>query len=353
MTAPKRTSLNDIARQLGVSVSTVSRALNDHPSISSGLKEKARHLAEELHYIPNTSAVNLKTGRRNTIGIIVPGINRSFFSSAIEGIEDKAYEYGYDVLICQSKDSSERERQIVDSLIGKVDGVIASIAADTSDHSYYNLLTKVGIQLVLFDRETDKVEAGKVLVNDFLGAKTAVRHLLDQGCRRIFHIGGPNHISIWGERERGYREAMKEAGIDVPEEWILTRQSTKEAEGREAAEEILGKARKSGETLPDALFCAGDFLALGAMLEFQEAGIVIPDDIAIVGFANEPFCSLLPVPLSSVVQFSYTIGEAAGQMLFERLAGQPQVSVVIKPELMVRTSSIVTNRTETNKNQSK
>lgn len=335
MTAPKRISLNDMARQLGVSVSTISRALSDHPSISPGLKEKVRQLAKELHYTPNLSAVNLKTGKRNTIGVIVPGINRSFFSSAIEGIEDAAYEHGYDVLICQSKDSHEREKQIVDSLIGKVDGVVASIAAHAPDHSHYNLLSKVGIPLVLFDRESKDVETGAVLLNDFQGARQAVSHLLDQGCKRIYHIAGPEHISIWRERRRGYLEAMKAAGIDIDESWIITSCSTKEEDGRQAIRKLLAE----GGVLPDALFCAGDFVALGAMLELQEAGISIPGDIAVVGFADEPFCNLLATPLSSVNQFSYKMGNLACEMLFDRLAGQPQVKIIIEPELIIRASS--------------
>lgn len=335
----KRTSIYDIAQRLGVSVSSVSRALSDHPSISAALKERIRQVAEELHYTPNSVAVNLKTGKRNTIGVVVPGINRSFFSSAIEGIEDKAYKQGYDVLIYQSKDSAEREERIVHSLAGKVDGVIASVAADATDHSYYNDLSASGVPVVLFDRTATGVDAGTVIVDDYQGAALAVKHLIRQGFTRIYHCAGPQHVNVWGNRLRGYLDTMQEAGITLSEEYIFEGVNTSEEEGRRFAKTVLA-AYESGHPLPEAVFFAGDFAALGAMLEFRKAGIDIPEQIAIVGFANEPFCQLLSTPLSSVDQFSYKMGYMAGKMMFDRLKGEPQVGVVIAPELIIRKSSL-------------
>lgn len=335
----KRTSIYDIAQRLGVSVSSVSRALSDHPSISAALKERIRQVAEELHYTPNSVAVNLKTGKRNTIGVVVPGINRSFFSSAIEGIEDKAYKQGYDVLIYQSKDSAEREERIVYSLAGKVDGVIASVAADATDHSYYNDLSASGVPVVLFDRTATGVDAGTVIVDDYQGAALAVKHLLRQGFTRIYHCAGPQHVNVWGNRLRGYLDTMQEAGITLSEEYIFEGVNTSEDEGRRFAKTVLA-AYESGRPLPEAVFFAGDFAALGTMLEFRKAGIDIPEQIAIVGFANEPFCQLLSTPLSSVDQFSYKMGYMAGKMMFDRLKGEPQVGVVIAPELIIRKSSL-------------
>lgn len=336
----KRTSIYDIAQRLGVSVSSVSRALSDHPSISAALKERIRQVAEELHYTPNSVAVNLKTGRRNTIGVVVPGINRSFFSSAIEGIEDRAYKQGYDVLICQSKDSAEREQRIVRSLAGKVDGVIASVAADATDHSYYNRLSEAGVPVVLFDRTAAGVEAGTVIVDDYQGAVLAVEHLLQQGLRRIAHFAGPQQVNIWRDRRQGYADTMWRAGLAVPESYVFEGANTSEAEGRRFAERLLADRA----AFPEAIFFAGDFAALGAMLTFREAGLRIPEDVAMVGFANEPFCQLLPTPLSSVEQFSYKMGYMAGKMMFDRLRGEPHVGIVIAPELVVRESSLCGKR---------
>ncbi len=339
--AQKRTSIYDIAQRLGVSVSSVSRALSDHPSISAALKERIRQVAEELHYTPNSVAVNLKTGRRNTIGVVVPGINRSFFSSAIEGIEDRAYKQGYDVLIYQSKDSAEREERIVNSLAGKVDGVIASVAADATDHGYYNRLSAAGVPVVLFDRTAQGVEAGTVIVDDYQGAVLAVDHLLRQGMRRIFHFAGPQQVNVWRDRRQGYLDTMRKAGVASPEDYVFEGVNTSEEEGRRFVRSLLA-ARAAGneEAFPEAIFFAGDFAALGAMLEFREAGIAVPERVAVVGFANEPFCQLLATPLSSVDQFSYKMGYMAGKMMFDRLRGEPQVGVVIAPELIVRESSL-------------
>lgn len=339
--AQKRTSIYDIAQRLGVSVSSVSRALSDHPSISAALKERIRQVAEELHYTPNSVAVNLKTGRRNTIGVVVPGINRSFFSSAIEGIEDQAYKQGYDVLIYQSKDSAEREERIVNSLAGKVDGVIASVAADATDHGYYNRLSAAGVPVVLFDRTAQGVEAGTVIVDDYQGAVLAVDHLLRQGMRRIFHFAGPQQVNVWRDRRQGYLDTMRKAGVASPEDYVFEGVNTSEEEGRRFVRGLLAaQAAGNEEAFPEAIFFAGDFAALGAMLEFREAGIAVPERVAVVGFANEPFCQLLATPLSSVDQFSYKMGYMAGKMMFDRLRGEPQVGVVIAPELIVRESSL-------------
>lgn len=334
--AKKRVSIYDIARQLEVSVSTVSRALSDSPSISEALKGRVRALASELNYTPNSVAVNLKSGRRNTIGVVVPSIGRSFFSSAIEGIEDEAYKRGYDVLIYQSKDSAQRERRIVSALGGKVDGVIASVSADVTDHLYYNQLHQVDLPLVLFDRMVSGVEAGTVTANDYQGAVMAVNHLLEQGCRRIYHLAGPQHISIWRERQSGYLDAMHRAGITPQPHWIIEGPTTR-VHGAVAARSIIDNGPFEG--LPDAIFCAGDYSALGAMLAFQAAGISIPGQVAVVGYANEPFCTLLPVPLSSVEQYSHRMGQMACKMLLDRLDGQPQVGVVINPQIIIRASS--------------
>lgn len=332
----KRVSIYDIAQHLGVSTSSVSRGLSDHHSISSALKERIREAARELNYIPSSLALNLKTGKTNTLGVIVPNINRNFFSSAIEGIEDYAQSKGYDVLICQSKDSVRIEERVINSLqMGKVDGVIASVAADEGNHEYYNTLINNGLPVVLFDRSTPDVNASTVLVDDYRGATEAVRHLLNQGYRRIYHIAGYAHTNIWAERRRGYIDAMTMAGIIPEPDWVLEGRTTEEY-GQQAAKQIL----RSDLPRPEAIFCAGDYAALGAMLELQKNGVRIPDDIAFVGFANEPFCELLPVPLSSVEQSSYRMGYTAARMLLEKIDGKPIENIMLEPELKIRASSI-------------
>ena len=197
----KNISIYDIARSLNVSASTVSRALQDHPRISSEVRKMVQKKAREMNYKPNRMAVNLKLGKSSTIGVVVPNINRNFFSSVIDGIEEEASRKGYDVLICQSQESYEKEKKIISSLAqGRVDGVIASIASGTYNYDHLNSLEEDGIPLVLFDRVADEVHAGKVTIDDYRGAYMVVEHLLQQGRKRIFHCASHQHVKIWKRR---------------------------------------------------------------------------------------------------------------------------------------------------------
>lgn len=331
----KKTSISDIAKELGVSISTVSRALSDHPAISIRIKELVRSMAIELNYVPNSFAVNLKSGRKKSIGVIIPQIRRNFFSSAIEGIEDCAYSRGYDVIICQSKDSIDREKLLVSSLSGKVDGIIASLAISETTHTYYNQLELIGVPLVLFDRIEEGINASTVCVDDFGGAKAAVNHLITQGCKRIFHFAGPQHINVWRNRRLGWLSALVEAGITPENDWTYEAPTTRE-EGEKYCQRIIEM-----ENRPDAIFFSGDYPALASIVGFSDAGINCPQDIAIVGFANEPLCDIIKPSLSSVEQFSTRMGTIACEMLFDRIEGKGKINSVITPELIIRESSLI------------
>lgn len=325
----KVVSLAQIAEQLGVSISTVSRALNNHPGISDRVKEQVFQLSTELNYVPNKMAVGLKSGKRNILGVIVPLISRNFFSRVIEGIEDYAYSNGYDILICQSKDSEQLERRQVASMNGKVDGVLASIASHSGSHDYFNSLS---VPLVLFDRVDSAIKASSVTVNDYKGARIAVEHLWEQGARRIYHFCGPRYINIWNDRYRGYIDALKDRGVAPSSSWIFEAPTTEE-QGRNFAKEILS----STEPLPDAIFSSGDYAALGIISELKNSGV----DIPIVGFANEPFCDHITPSLSSISQHGRKMGEAACKMLIDLINGEPAMDVVITPKLVVRESSLL------------
>lgn len=335
----KSISIYDIAKALNVSASTVSRALQDHPRISLDVRKKVQKKALELNYKPNRMAVNLKLGKSNTIGVVVPNINRNFFSSVIDGIEEEAYKAGYDVLICQSQESYEKEKKVINSLAqGKVDGVIASIASGTHEYAHYNKLESYGIPLVLFDRASDQVDAaGTVTIDDYRGGYMVVEHLVRQGRKRIFHFAGFQHVAIWYNRCRGYQDAMEANHITIGEDWISYGDITQE-NGQLLAQRIMAMENK-----PDAVFCTSDFVALGLMLELKKFGIRIPEDIAICGFANEPIDALVAPSLSSVDQFSKRIGQQATRMLFDQLNGEAPTNVVIKPELVIRDSTLCHN----------
>lgn len=322
-----------IAKEVGVSVSTVSRALNDHYAISVKVKEQVKNVANRLHYVPNAGAVNLQSGKTNTIGVIVPTISRAFFAAAIEGIEDYAHERGYSVIICQSKNLKRIEEQLVNSLKGKVDGVITSPASEKKAHNYFNDLAQINLPLVLFDRFDDKINASSVRIDDYAGARNAVEHLIETGRKKIYHFAGKLNVSIWRDRHKGYCSAMEDAGLDVQEDWVYIGETSKE-EGERYALDII----KSGN-LPDAIFFSGDYAALGALMTFKNHGIKVPEDIAIVGFANELLCEITSPTISSVDQFSYNMGKMSCKILFESIDGGPQQSVVIQPKLIVRESS--------------
>lgn len=331
----KNISIYDIAKSLNVSASTVSRALQDHPRISAEVRKMVQEKAREMNYRPNRIAVNLKLGKSRTIGVVVPNINRNFFSSAIDGIEEEAYQEGYDVLICQSRESYEKEKKIIGSLTqGRVDGVIASIASGTYDYDHLNFLEADGIPLVLFDRVSDSVRAGKVTIDDYQGGYMVVEHLLKQGRRRIFHCAGHQHVGIWKQRCEGYIGAMKAHGIEPGRDWIIYGEISQE-QGRVAARQILEMKDR-----PDAVFCTSDFVAMGMMLELLRHGVRIPEDIAICGFANEPMDALVTPSLSSVDQFSKRMGQQAARMLFAKINGENPEDVVLQPELIVRDSTL-------------
>lgn len=333
--AEKKISIYDIAKRLSISASTVSRALHNHPGISEDVKESVRQVAKELNYRPNHLAVALKTGKLMSIGIIVPQINRSYFVEAIAGVERELYKSGYDLLIASTGNNYEREKKVIESLSeGKVVGIIAAVAAETTDYSHYQYLVDNGIPLVLFDRKIPGLNASTVVQDDFDAAYNATAHLIEQGCRRIFHFRGPQNVSVWSERDAGFRKALEDNGLSIDKHSIYTSITTEE-EGRKYAKKIL-----TYKNLPDGILFSGDFAARGAMDEFIAAGIRIPQDIAIVGFVNESWDSLLNPPLTSVEQFSGTIGETAAKLMIETIEGKPRRDVVYKTQLIVRESSL-------------
>ena len=331
----KNTSIYDIAKSLNVSASTVSRALQDHPRISTEVRKMVQKKAREMNYKPNRMAVNLKLGKSSTLGVVVPNINRNFFSSVIDGIEEEAYREGYDVLICQSQELFEKEKKIVNSLAqGRVDGGIASLASGTRDYAHFNALENYGIPLVLFDRVSDEIHAGQVTVDDFRGAYMVVEHLLKQGRRKIFHYASYQHISVWRRRYEGYMEAMRSHGIEPGEDWVISGEAS-QLQGQIVARQLLQMKER-----PDAVFCTSDFVAMGMMLELLRSGVSIPEDIAICGFANEPMDALVTPSLSSVDQFSKQMGQQAARMLLAKINGENPADVVLMPELIVRDSTV-------------
>jgi LacI family transcriptional regulator len=334
----KKSTIHDIAKALNVTASTVSRALSGHPRISDRTREAVEEMAKEMGYQHNQIASALRSGRSNIIGVMVPTAERSFFSRVVSGIEEEVNRMGYNVIICQSNDRYENEKRNLEALLRlRVDGVIASMARETQDYTHFAELKSKNTALVLFDRVNEKLGVNTVVLDDYLGAYQAVTHLINQGCKRIAHFAGLQHINIYRERLRGYKDALKDQGLAFDEQ--LLAYGVYVEDGMQNMEKLLQLVQP-----PDAVFAASDFSALGALQTLKAKNLRIPEDVALVGFANEPFTAYLEPSLSTIDQHSQEMGVAAAQLLLEAIQEGshqfPSRTIVLNPELLVRKSSL-------------
>ena len=332
-------TIHDIARLLNISASTVSRALNDHPRISKKTKEKVRQMAGELNYQPNLVASNLRSGKSKIIGILVPRINRYFFSNVIGGIEEVASSAGYKIMIMQSDESYKKEIESIYALLNaRVDGILVSISIETRKFDHFDLIRKRGLPLIFFDRSINNSDFSNVGINDFSGGLKAVQHLISQGCRRIAHLAGPEHINIYYNRKKGFEKAHEEAGLPI-DSGLVVKDAVTWDKGKEACEYLINLKNP-----PDAIFAASDFSAVGAMVCLKENGLKIPEDVAVVGYANEPFNAWLEPGLTSVDQHSNEIGKNAARLFLNEVGRLPEDSkstqIILEPELIIRKSSV-------------
>jgi LacI family transcriptional regulator len=332
-------TIQDIARELNITAATVSRALNDHPAIKESTKKAVRDTARRLNYQPNKIASSLRLGKSNIIGVIIPSAEINFFGSVVHGIEKVATKNKYNVLIYQSNELYEYEKKGVQTFLqSQVDGVLASISKETINLEHYSEIKKRGIPLVLFDRAIDTLGVSSVVVDDYAGAFEATRHLIEQGCRRIAHIGGQQHVTIFNQRLKGYIDALNVHGIPVNDDLIAFGKVSIES-GRECMKKFLNSAK-----LPDGVFAVEDFTALGAMQAIKDANKKIPAEIAIVGFANEAFGEYLTPSLSTVNQQTVRMGEEAAKLFFEclhnpHLYETAPKKLILEPQLICRQSS--------------
>ncbi len=336
----ERTTIHDIARQLDITASTVSRALKNHPRISEATKKAVIKVAEKLNYQPNHIAAALRNGRSKIIGIIVPTADRSFFSSVVRGIEEIANASQYNVMICQSYDDHKKEVATVEALLNaRVDGIIASFAKGTDNFDHFLKVKNKGIPLILFDRSNEELEVSNVILDDYQGAYKAVNHLIQQGCKRIAHFTGIRKLNIYRERFRGYREALLDNGIPFDESLIIGSNMQLE-DGIESMKKLLTLSSP-----PDAVFSSSDYSAMGAMQVLKERNIKIPQEVALVGFGNEPFTWFSEPQLTTVDQRSKEMGNATAEIFFEQIGSglKPFVpkKTVLKPELIIRKSSLI------------
>lgn len=329
-------TIHDIARELKISASTVSRALNDNPRISLKTKEKIKAVADKLGYRPNTLASNLRNKKSNTIGIVVPLINRHFFSSVISGVEDIAFKAGYNVVISQSNDLAAKEISIVQSMFSnRVDGLIISIAMQSTNFDHLKLFRRKHIPLVFFDRAVPEIETDKIVVDDFAGAFKVTQHLIDQGYKRIAHLAGPQNLTTYLDRKNGYIEALRANEITFDESLINVSTLTSE-DGVPAIEKLMSLPNP-----PDAVFCGNDTTALSIMMYLRDKGIRIPEEVGIVGFSNEPFSKVVSPSISTIIQPGFAMGQKAAELIISKIENKDRnfQTITLPTELVVRESS--------------
>jgi DNA-binding LacI/PurR family transcriptional regulator len=335
----QRTTITDIARELGLSPSTVSRALNNHPGISEKTRKAVVKLARKKNYQPNLLALHLLQKKTNTIGVIVPEITSYFFSSIINGIQDFVNSLGVNMIIGQSNESYEEEKRIVQTFSSiNVDGFLISPSSENKRIDHLEMLVEGNIPLVFFDRDCIGIEADKVFVDEYKGAMQAVEYLVHTGCRRIAHIGGPQTLSTARHRLRAYKDTLQKHGLAIRDDYLVEANGFAPEHGIEPCKRLLSLPEP-----PDAIFTINDGVAIGAMYVIKEAGIQIPREISVIGFDDDPHSSYFKPSLSTVWQPTYEMGMLAARILMKRISSGNELSKLrietLIPELVVRGSS--------------
>jgi LacI family transcriptional regulator len=339
-TSPKRVSIIDIAKALNLSVATVSRALADKKDIGEATKARVRQLAQELNYRPNQLASALRKGRSGTLGVIVPHIKGYFFPAVMHGIETIASKAGYTLLLCESNEDVRRERRNVETLLSaQVEGILMSVSATTHNEiDHFEQVRQQGTPLVFFDRMPELPGSTGVVLDDFSGAYQAVTHLIEQGCTRIAHLAGPQHLNTSRNRYLGYAEALRAHGLPLDDEnLVFALPALSQASGREGMQHLLGLAQP-----PDAVFAAYAIPTAGALEVLHERGIRVPQEIALACFSNEPFTTMTTPRLTAVDQRAEQMGETAVRLFLQLCKRGPEYTpppIVLKPELHLRDSS--------------
>lgn len=329
-------TIKDIARELGISPSTVSRALKDHPDISQETKRLVNELATRYNYKPNIIALSLRSQRSNVIGVVIPELVHFFFSSVISGIEEVANKHGYSVMISQSGEDFNREVAVCDVFLNSIiDGMIVSVSKETNDYSHFKRFEDEGIPIVFFDRIIEEIHSDRVIIDDFDGAYQAAEHLIIQGRRKIVHFSGPQNRLIGQNRLNGYLKAMRDNGVVIDEKLII------HCDTFQSALVETQKLIDSGVKF-DSIFTVNDFTAAGVIKILTRNGIKIPQDVSVVGFGDDQTSMMVEPTLTTVSQPGYEMGKKAMEQLIRRITQtrqEPPATEILKTQLIVRESS--------------
>lgn len=332
-------TIKDIAFTLGISPSTVSRALNGHPDISEKTRKEVKDLAKKMNYQVNQMASGLRTKRSFSIGVLVPKIASHFFSSALSGIQEVAVANNYQVLMCQTNESQNQERKYVRSLLSaKVDGFLISLAKGQKTINHIKAIVDNSVPLVFFDRISDIFDVPKIEAEDFKGAHRAVTHLIETGCRRIVHLAGPDNLTASFNRMQGYKQALKDKQIPIDEKLIIPCDFDPE-NAKKALHHLMNEYSDI-----DGIFTVNDELGVEAILTLKSMNIKVPDQVSVVGFGDFPICRIVEPNLSSIQHNPYQIGLEAAQCLLDQINNKNKnynKGRIIPSELVIRSSSRV------------
>jgi DNA-binding LacI/PurR family transcriptional regulator len=336
---PNRVTIKDLARELGISKSTVSRALRGHPNVKKNTREAVLELAERWDYQPDQVALSLVHKRTFTIGVVVPNVSFPYFSHVLSGAQEVAAEAGYQVIVCQSLESYETEKKVIQTIVAnRVDGLLLSISRETQDFEHIHSLHRKGVPVVLFDRVFGFSTYPQVKMDNFEAAYRVTQHLIDQGYQRIAHIAGPQRLLVCQQRLQGYLEALDEAGIPEDDSLIIEAGFRRE-QGHQGASQLLAL-----DNPPDAILAVSDSCAIGAKSAIESKGLRIPHDIGLASFNNEPYAEFIQPPLTTVAFPMREMGIEAINLLFKQLDApdeeiEPE-EIVLPSQLIVRDSSL-------------
>ena len=331
-----RTSLKDLADMLGVSIATVSRALRGSHEVGEEMKQKVKELAKKLNYRPNPFAQSLRKEAPRIIGVVVPNLVTHYYAAVLDGIEDYARQKGYSVFSSNSHEDHVREEQAIDNFISlHVEGIIACLAQDTVDYSHFREIHDMGIPLVFFARTCLPDLFSQVVANGDIAAQEATQHLIDNGCRRIAFVGGPNHLDMVKRRKHGYLEALRDSRIPIERELVACGKIDFDV-AREATIRLLQSPNP-----PDAILAFNDIITYAAFDAIKSLDLKIPDDVAIMGFTDGDSAAFVTPKLSAIMDQAHLQGAKACELLLRNIAGDQKIYREVIPMILkIRDSSV-------------
>lgn len=315
MKTKKEVTIYDLAKELKYSPSTISRALKDHKSISEKTTLRVKEVAAKMGYRPNSLAASLRNNRSKTIGIMISRISRPFISSLISGIEERARKSGYNVIISQSNDLYKNEIQNAKALYdSRISGLVVSLSMETKKLNHFQQFMDLGVPIVFVDRVPEELDTYKVLIDNYSAGYKATQHLIEQGCKRIAHFAGAQHVNVYSDRKKGYLDALIDNKIKIDKNLIVNFHSLSFEEGVKATKKLLKMNNP-----PDGIFSANDTAAVAAIISAKKIGIRIPEDLAIIGFNDDPISSIVDPGLSTVTHPATDMGRISADKILDHM----------------------------------